>query len=461
MNKLFYLLLFVLLLSSGCKSNSITTVNLPQDKNIQVYFNHRDTGDKKYTDDYRNVTRTGDNLEAVVIQAIEQAESSIDVAVQELQLPGIALALAKQAKKGIEVRVILDNKYSRAISSFSPSEITKLPPRERARFLQYFQLIDVDNNGILNSQEINNRDALIILENANTPLIDDTADGSKGSGLMHHKFMVIDGKTVITGSTNFTLSGIHGDLGNLDTRGNVNHLLVIDNRELAQLFTEEFNYMWSDRKFGLNKGFRSPQTISWDKTKIQIQFSPISSKQDWSLSGNGLIGKVLNEADNSIDLALFVFSDQNLANILQDKQQQGIKINALIDREFIFRYYSEALDMLGVAMVNKCQYEAYNNPWNNTIKTVGTANLETGDKLHHKIAVIDNKNIITGSQNWSAAANYHNDETVLIIENETVAKHFQQEFARLYQNANLGLPEQIDSKISEQQRKCSSEIGIN
>jgi phosphatidylserine/phosphatidylglycerophosphate/cardiolipin synthase-like enzyme len=455
MKKLFYLLLFILLFSSGCKSKSITTVNLPQDKNIQVYFNHRDTGDTQYTDDYRNVTRTGDNLEAVVIQAIEQAESSIDVAVQELQLPGIALALARQAQKGIEVRVILDNKYSRAISSFSTSEITKLPSRERDRFLQYFQLIDVDNNGVLNSQEIKNRDALIILENASIPLIDDTADGSKGSGLMHHKFIVIDGKTVITGSTNFTLSGIHGDLGNLDTRGNVNHLLEIDNRELAQLFTEEFNYMWSDRKFGLNKISRSPQTITWDKTKIQIQFSPISSKQDWSFSANGLIGQVLNNANNSIDLALFVFSDQNLADILQDKQQQGIKINALIDREFIFRYYSEALDMLGVAMVNKCQYEANNNPWNNTIQTVGTANLETGDKLHHKIALIDNNTIITGSQNWSAAANYLNDETVLIIENETVAKHFQQEFARLYQNANLGLPERIDSKIKEQQRKCS------
>ena len=455
MKKIFYLLLFILLFSSGCKSNSITTVNLPQDKNIQVYFNHRDTGDTKYTDDYRNVTRTGDNLEAVVIQAIEQAESSIDVAVQELQLPGIALALAQQAQKGIEVRVILDNKYSRAISSFSTSEITKLPPRERDRLLQYFQLIDVDNNGVLNSQEINNRDALIVLENASIPLIDDTADGSKGSGLMHHKFMVIDGKTVIVGSTNFTLSGIHGDLGNLDTRGNVNHLLVINNRELAQLFTEEFNYMWRDREFGLSKKFRSPRSISWDNTKIQIQFSPISSKQDWSLSANGLIGQTLDNANKSIDLALFVFSDQNLADILQDKQQQGIKIKTLIDRDFIFRYYSEALDMLGVAMLNKCQYETNNNPWKNTIKTVGTANLETGDKLHYKIAIIDNNTIITGSQNWSAAANYHNDEAVLIIKNETVAKHFQQEFARLYQNANLGLPEQIVSKIKQQRKECS------
>ncbi|VEP12737.1 conserved hypothetical protein [Hyella patelloides LEGE 07179] len=455
MNQLFVLLFVALFLFGGCKSDSITAINLPQDKDIQVYFNHHDTGNKKYTDDYRKVERTGDDLEAVVINAINQAQSSIDVAVQELQLPGIALALAEQAQKGIEIRLILDNKYSRAISDFSSLEISELPTRDRDRYQQYFQLIDVDGNGVLSEKEVNNRDALVILENADISVIDDTADGSKGSGLMHHKFMVIDGKTVITGSTNFTLSGIHGDLGNINTRGNVNHLVVINNQELAELFTKEFNYMWDDREFGLNKIFRSPQTVSWDNSKITVQFFPISSKQDWSLSANGLIGKVLDNANSSIDLALFVFSDQNLVDILQKKQQQGVNIKALIDKEFIFRYYSEALDMLGVAIANKCKYETDNNPWNNAIKTVGTANLASGDKLHHKIAVIDNKIVITGSQNWSAAANYKNDETVLILENKIVAKHFQQEFDTLYQDASLGLPEKVKSKVKQQNQKCN------
>lgn len=455
MNQLFVLLFVVLFLFGGCKSDSITAINLPQDKDIKVYFNHRDTGNQKYTDDYRKVERTGDDLESVVINAINQAQSSIDMAVQELQLPGIALALAEQAQKGIKIRLILDNNYSRAISDFSSLEISELPTRERDRYQQYFQLIDVDGNRILSEKEVNNRDALAIIKKADISVIDDTADGSKGSGLMHHKFMVIDGRTVITGSTNFTLSGIHGDLGNINTRGNVNHLVVINNQELAELFTKEFNYMWEDREFGLNKIFRSPQTVSWDNSKITVQFSPISRKQDWSLSSNGLIGSVLDEANTSIDLALFVFSDQNLADILQKKQQQGVKIKALIDKDFIFRYYSEALDMLGVAMVNKCKYETDNNPWNNAIKTVGTANLATGDKLHHKLAVIDDKIVITGSQNWSAAANYNNDETVLIIENELVAKHFQQEFDTLYKDASLGLTEKIKSRIKQQEKKCN------
>jgi phosphatidylserine/phosphatidylglycerophosphate/cardiolipin synthase-like enzyme len=444
----------VLLLLSGCKSQLSSFKELPQDKDIQVYFNHRKTSNRQYVDNYRKVKRTGDNLEEVIINGIKQAESTIDLAVHELQLPGVALALAEQAKKGVLVRIIIENNYNHTINDFDDATVDDLPPRERNRYQQSFQLIDIDRDGVLSKQEIDTRDALIILRNAKIPLIDDTADGSQGSGLMHHKFMVIDRKIVITGSSNFTLSDIHGDFNNLETRGNANHLLEINNRELAELFTEEFNYMWSDRLFGTAKPFRSSQSITWDNTQIKVQFSPLSSKQDWSLTGNGLIGQTLEKASNSIDLALFVFSDQNLVDILQEKQQQGVKIRALIDREFIFRYYSEALDMLGVAMYDRCQYEDDNNPWSQEITTVGTANLTTGDKLHHKVAVIDNKIVVTGSQNWSAAANYNNDETVLIIENKTVAKHFQQEFENLYRDSSLGVTEKVEAKIQEQERKC-------
>ena len=455
MNKLFYLLFLIILLSSGCQTDSPERVNLPQDKKIQVYFNHRDTGNKKYTDDYRNVTRTGDNLEAVILSAIEHSKSSIDVAVQELQLPGIALALARQAQKGIQVRVILDNKYSRAISSYSSSEITKLPTRERARFRQYFKLIDVDNNGALNSQEINNRDALIILENANISIIDDTADGSKGSGLMHHKFIVIDRKTVITGSTNFTLSGIHGDLSNLNTKGNVNHLLVIENQKLAQVFTEEFNYMWGDdssnrtHKFGLQKPWRSPKSITWKDTQIVIQFAPTSGKQEWHFSTNGLITKTIEQATKSIDLALFVFSEQKIVDTLQQKQQQGIKIQGVFDSGFAYRYYSEVLDMLGMTRYQNCQPEINNNPWQTPLKTVGIANLAMGDKLHHKFALIDRQTVISGSPNWSQAANQQNDEALIIISNPAVAQHFSQEFQRLYNSALRELSPKIKNQINQ------------
>ena len=460
-----YLILVVLpfaLLFNACKSDSIVQELLPQDPSLEVYFNHRDISGITYSDPYRKIERSGDNLEAVIIEAINHANSNIDLAVQELQLPEIALALAKRHRSGIKVRVILENQYSRSLSDLSSKEIADLDTRERDRYEQYFQLVDVNGDGDLTQQELKSRDALVILRNAGIPIIDDTEDGSKGSGLMHHKFMVIDGEIVITGSANFTLSGIHGDYSNSQTRGNVNNLLKITNSQVASLFTEEFNYMWGDgeggsedSQFGINKLWRSPKTITWNNTKVTVQFSPTSKSQDWSNSTNGLIGKTLSKANSSIDLALFVFSEQKLADILEQKREAGVKIRALIDRGFAFRYYSEGLDMLGVALSNKCKYEKANNPWDMPIKDVGIADLNIGDKLHHKFAVVDENTIITGSQNWSNTANVNNDETVLVIENSTVAAHFTQEFNRLYSNSSLGLPKSIENKIKTEKQKCN------
>ena len=450
----------------GCQHQLNSVKSLNQDRLIQAYFNHRQN--VTYTDPYRQIKRQGDNLEEIIVKEIANANSSIDLAVQELNLSLIAQALIAKQQSGIRVRLILDNNYSRVLSDLNQSEIDRLNSRDRLKYRQFVQLVDLNRDNRLSSSEIAQRDALFMLRQAGVALIDDTADGSKGSGLMHHKFMVVDGQKVITGSSNFTISGIHGDLDKPDTLGNANHLLVIKSDRLASLFTAEFNYMWGGKdensppQFGLDKPKRSPVMINVDGSVITTQFAPTSGTQNWSYSTNGLIGKTIDNARNSIDLALFVFSEQEIANILQTKQQQGLEIKGVFDSGFAWRYYSEVLDLLGVSLHNqnkrqgdRCQAEADNNPWRNSLNTVGVAQLSSGDKLHHKFAIIDNSIVVSGSHNWSNAANRHNDETLLIINNLTVAQHFTQEFSRLYGSANLGLPPQIVSKIKQQQQECN------
>jgi phosphatidylserine/phosphatidylglycerophosphate/cardiolipin synthase-like enzyme len=48
--------------------------------------------------------------------------------------------------------------------------------------------------------------------------------------------------------------------------------------------------------------------------------------------------------------------------------------------------------------------------------------------MHHKVFIIDNNTIITGSFNPSKAANEKNDENILIINNKDIAKRFLEEF---------------------------------
>lgn len=437
---------------------------LPQHPQIQAYFNHNPAN--HYTEPYRNIARNGDNLEQLLIDNIQNAQHSVDIAIQELRLPKLARAIAERYQAGVSVRVILEHDYNRPWSDYSPQEVRLLDDRQRARYEEGVRLIDSDASGVMSATEIAQNDALVILRNAQVPVIDDTADGSKGSGLMHHKFVLIDDETLITGSANFTLSGMYGDLNQPESRGNPNHLLRIQNRQLARLFREEFNLMWGDgvggkpdSRFGLSKPSRPLQDIRLGDARISVKFSPTSPTLPWEQSTNSTIASALDRARNSVDLALFVFSEQAIADRLSTSEKPGVKVRALIDSGFAFRYYSEGLDMLGVALAdNQCRYEVDNQPWEPPISTVGVPRLLPGDILHHKFGLVDDRLIITGSHNWSNVANVGNDETLLIIENPIVAAHFRREFDRLYATAELGLPPHIAQKIRQQEAQCAKII---
>lgn len=439
----------------------VSLIPLPQDPLLQVYFNQSLTS--SYTEPYRQQTRAGDDLEKLVMDAIASAESTVDVAVQEFRLPGIARVLSDRQRSGIKVRSIVEHMYSRPWSDYKAPELAKLPERERDRYQEFVQLADTNKDGKLSTDEINKNDALLIIKNAGIPIIDDTADGSKGSGLMHHKFVVIDGKTVIVTSANFTTSDIHGDFKTPASRGNANNLLKIENPQLAQLFIQEFNIMWGDgpggkpdSKFGVKKPFRPVQKVRVGNTTVTVQFSPTSKTLPWEKSVNSLINQNLGIAKKSVNLALFVFSAQRLANTLEIEAQRGVAVRALIDSNFIYRPYSEGLDMMGATLIEHCRLEADNRPWKQPIATVGVPMLPMGDRLHHKFGVVDANTVITGSHNWSEAANHGNDETLLAIASPVVAAHFEREFDRLYKGAILGIPPRIKQRIDARKKECES-----
>jgi len=454
-----FLLLFTL---GGCQqvqSSNQRLAPLPQDSLIQVYFNNSQSSE--YQETYRQQTRLGDDLEKQIVDTISQAKFTVDIAVQELRLPKVAQILAQKQKDGVKIRLILESNYSRTWSSFTAAEITRLGKKEQERYQEFRKFVDINQDNQITPEEISQRDGLAIVQNANIPWIDDTADGSKGSSLMHHKFVIVDHRFVIITSANFTLSDTSGDFSNSSSLGNANNLLKIDSSELASLLTEEFNIMWGDgvggkpdSKFGVKKPVRNPQTIILGNSKVTVHFSPTSPTEPWNISSNGLIAKTLSTSTKTVDLALFVFSDQQLANILEERHHQNVQVRALIAPQFAYRPYSEGLDMMGFALSDNCKYEVDNRPWKNPISTVGVPILPKGDLLHDKFAVIDNKTVITGSHNWSEAANNGNDETLIVIENPTVAAHYQREFNRLYGKIKPGLPANVKSKIDAEVKKC-------
>ncbi len=434
---------------------------LPQDPYVKVFFNQSPAA--TYRDPYRQVDRWGDDLEQRIVSSIEQANTSVEVAVQELNLPRIAQALVRKAQTGVPVRIILENQYSEPWSHKDTSWLAAQDDYARSKYDNLLAFGDRNGDGAVSADEARDVDAVLMLQNAQLPLLDDTADGSKGSGLMHHKFMVIDGQQVVTGSANWTLSGLHGDALLPESRGNTNALLIIDSPDLASLYQQEFALMWGDGPgsqtnsvFGPQKPLRASQQVSLPGSTITVQFAPNTADTPQAQTVNGLIGQTLQRARQSIDLALFVFTDQGIANQIGEQANSGVQVRSLIDRSFIYRSYSEALDMMGMALPDhRCRYEKDNQPWTRSITTVGFPELPDGDKLHHKFAVIDSRLVIIGSHNWSKAANTKNDENLLVIDNPTVAQHFEREFNRLYETANLHQTPYLQNQVSKFQH-CGS-----
>lgn len=428
---------------------------------IQVYFNYNP--DAEFTDPYRHIQRPGDDFEQILADAINQATRTVDVAVQELRLPRVAQALIDRHRAGVQVRVIVEDSYRRPWSAYSKAELDKLEPRERGRIKNYWRLGDRNNDKTVSPEERDQTDTMHMLAKAQIPVIDDRADGSKGSGLMHHKFIIVDGQQVLTGSANFTPSDTFGDPGRPQTRGNPNHLVAIDSTTVAAWFQQEFNTLWGDgpggnpdSRFGITKDFQPARTTRLGNTQLTVHFAPAAQTIDRAETTTGTLANALAQVQTQADLALFVFSEQHLANTLLVPHQRGAKIRLLIDVGFAFRDYSEGLDLAGVSRPNakSCAIEAGNRPWRPPIADFGFPTLPKGDLLHHKFAVLDGKTVIAGSHNWSKAAARVNDETLIVIEDSAIAQQFQREFDRLMSTAKLGIPKNVKDKIKRLHQQC-------
>ena len=439
--------------------------SLPQHPEIRVAFNQ--VRSQRYTDPYRGIERYGEDLEALLIQEIARARYSISIAVQELNLPDVAQALAERQQAGVRVRAIVENSYRRNWGNLTPSEIDRLEEDDRQKFAEYLQLVDIDRNGRISDSELQQRDALAILQTAGIPIVDDTEDGSRGSGLMHHKFMVVDGRTVVTGSANWTLSGIHGDFEQPESRGNANHLLTIASEDVSKIFLEEFEVMWGDgpggtqdSRFGVQKPERPLHQVQLGDATVGVHFSPAGSEVDYNITSGGEIVRALSSAGATVELALFVFSDRTIAEQLQILSGRGIEIRGVFDPGFAYRDFSQTLTLWNLAD-DTCRSET--SLQRLPLTTIGVPDLPAGDKLHHKFAIIDansaHPQIITGSHNWSNSANRNNDETLIVISSPTIAAHFSREFDRLYSSATLGPPQFLLANASQSQ-PCQPDQGI-
>lgn len=438
----------------------------------RVYFNHKNN--VFYYDPYRKgLLRKGDNLEQVLINAVNLAKKSIFIAVYDFDLPLLARTLAEAKKDGKDVRVIIDNDTTEihefAISGTPPRILSKNGEEsELSKKINNLRLsIDINKDGKISLDERKERDALYILKTAKIPVIDDTHDGSAGSGLMHHKFTLIDDDQVVVSSSNYTWSCTHGDVNDPRSIGNANSMIHFRSVGLNKFFKEEFMIMWGTgtshtSKFGINKPHRPNRIVKFGGSNIEMSFSPHKKEVPYEQRPLGMIASLVEKSQRSTEMALFVYSEQNISNLLEKKSSEikGYTVKGVGDRRFFMRHYSDFLDALGVEIKNSanCKGQEGNKPWTKQTKNMGVTNLGESDKFHHKFALIDNKVLAYGSLNWSQSSDTSNDEFLLIIRDPYIVNAYRQGLGQIYQTTFWGLSPAQKEHIRSINSSCNGAI---
>ena len=209
-------------------------------------------------------------VDGPLVEAIDAARLSVDVAAYSLSLNSVRNALIRAHERGATVRIVME------------------------------------------SSNMDRSDPQIVME-AGIPIVGDNRDG-----LMHDKFIVLDRSEVWMGSMNFTDSGAYDDN---------NNLMRIHSTKIAEDYIKEFEEMFLENRFGEEIVPETPNpTVTLDGTHIDVYFSP----DDGALAG---LVPVLESAQKSIYFLAYSFTSNQLGDIVRQKAEAGLTVAGVMDDE--------------------------------------------------------------------------------------------------------------------------------
>ena len=203
----------------------------------------------------------------------------------------------------------------------------------------------------------------------------------------HNKFCIIDDKVVITGSFNPTKSG-------LDDR---NNLVIVHSDIISENYEDEFSEQWA----GSNDIETTDKIIIIDGKRVQNIFCPDDDCKGYYL-------RELRNARSSIYFMIFSFTSEDVADVLLTI---NASVKGIVDNSQSNNQYSQYSRLKGFGL------------------DIGIYNKNT--TLHHKVFIIDNRTVITGSANPTANGFSGNDENILIIHDKDIAEKYLKEFEGL------------------------------
>jgi phosphatidylserine/phosphatidylglycerophosphate/cardiolipin synthase-like enzyme len=138
---------------------------------------------------------------------------------------------------------------------------------------------------------------------------------------------------------------------------------------------------------------------------IRVLFSP---------NGGCQVGVIqeISKAQKTIDIAMYDLTNREICQELIKAKGKGVGIRIFLDQGEGNSRYSKGRYLMDKGI---------------------DIRFYTGTGLmHNKFAVIDNKVLITGSFNWTIAAERENQENLLIITDENAVRQYVQRFEMLW-----------------------------
>lgn len=286
-----------------------------------------------------------------ILRIVAGAQQYLDVAIYSTAQDDLVHALEAAHKRGVAVRVITDDEQERAAGS-----------------------------------------CVQRLRDCGIPVRADVSTRM----LMHHKFVVVDRKTLLDGSFNWTRGSIHG---------NNENVIVSSNSFLIEQFTSEFDRLWEAFGVGVEGVSQSVGSCVGD---IAALFFPDSRRTNVKVIENEL-----ESAENSIDVAVFTLTSDELVDILFKKHRLGLRVRVITDSRQAHCVGADAQRLRDAGIDIRMNHAHF--------------------CMHHKFVVIDGRILINGSFNWTAHAADGNQENAVIWRHAgDLAVSFTREFERLW-----------------------------
>lgn len=311
---------------------------------IEVYFN----------DPYHN--ERDRTIQDMILKDIKGAKNTIDLATYNYTDTKTAQALIDAVHRGVKVRMVIDE--------------------------------DNYNKKVVNQ-----------LHDGGVKII-----SAKSSGLMHAKYIIIDGKIVISGSANMTLASFSYDN---------NFMIRMESPDAAKVFTAEFEEMYLDLIFGENspKTKAAPSIKLNDGTTVYIRFSPDDGIDD-------MIESLIQAANNSVYMLAYSFASRDIAERLEAADDDGLDVIVICEDS---KAYTDGGGQCGP--LSEAGVQVYVDGYPDNL-------------MHEKVIILDDSVVIAGSYNFTRSADKRNDEQVLVIQSKDIAKLFLAEFDKILEEAN-------------------------